>query len=246
MGDIEATKFYVRHRGRYPESTAQDYARRGFWSFGCEVETFESVEDIDRITDLGPTVGVAGYIGDVLRALRKIGRPAPPSVDYPPELREFLGRSIREGTLGEARAMAEPVFVKPVQHKLFTGLVFCSTDADARRSVVTLPDEVPVFLSEPVKFVAEYRCFVLDFEILDCRRYVGDFGVAPDRAVIEAAVRALVGRAPRAFSLDWGVSDGGKTLLVEMNEGYALGHYGLAPTLYARMLSARWHELAGG
>ncbi len=50
--------------------------------------------------------------------------------------------------------------------------------------------------------------------------------------------------APHAYSLDWGVTDDGRTLLVEMNEGYALGHYGLPPVSYARFLAARWHQIA--
>ncbi len=30
-----------------------------------------------------------------------------------------------------------------------------------------------------------------------------------------------------------------------MNEGLALGNYGLAPTLHAKMIAARWYELMG-
>jgi hypothetical protein len=28
----------------------------------------------------------------------------------------------------------------------------------------------------------------------------------------------------RAYSLDWGVTDTGKTVLIEMNDAFALGH----------------------
>jgi len=50
-------------------------------------------------------------------------------------------------------------------------------------------------------------------------------------------------KAPNAYCLDWGVLQDGRTVLVEMNEGYAFGHYGLNPISYARMLSARWFEM---
>jgi len=241
MNDIEATKFYIRHREGYPETEMQDYARRGFWSFGCEVVPFEWIDDIDKLEDLGPTIGVAGYIGDVLRGLSKLEKPIPPNIDYPEELKEFLGRNIELGKIGDVRRRIAPIFVKPVEHKLFTGFVY-NGDIDSRRRIVTLDDDVNVWLCEPLNILSEYRSFILDSEVLDCRRYKGDYGVAPSRHIVEAAVSRMK-NAPRAYCLDWGVTDKGDTILVEQNEGYAMGHYGLYPTLYARMLSARWNEM---
>lgn len=43
--------------------------------------------------------------------------------------------------------------------------------------------------------------------------------------------------------MDWGVTDDNRTLLIEVNDGYALGNYGLHPSLYAALLEARWHEI---
>lgn len=37
----------------------------------------------------------------------------------------------------------------------------------------------------------------------------------------------------------------GRTLLVEINDGYSLGCYGLQHNLYAQPLSVRWAELVG-
>jgi hypothetical protein len=37
----------------------------------------------------------------------------------------------------------------------------------------------------------------------------------------------------------------GRTLVVEANDGFALGAYGLMPVDYARLLAARWAELTG-
>jgi hypothetical protein len=33
--------------------------------------------------------------------------------------------------------------------------------------------------------------------------------------------------------------------MVEVNDGYALGAYGLMPLAYAKFLAARWAQLAG-
>ncbi len=42
--------------------------------------------------------------------------------------------------------------------------------------------------------------------------------------------------------MKWGVR---QSLLIEVNDGYALGSYGLFYPDYAKLLSARWAELIG-
>lgn len=51
--------------------------------------------------------------------------------------------------------------------------------------------------------------------------------------------------APAGYGIDFGVTADRRTLLVEVNDGYALGCYGLQHDLYAQLLSARWSELVG-
>ena len=45
------------------------------------------------------------------------------------------------------------------------------------------------------------------------------------------------------YGINFGVTSKGETLLVEVNEGYALGCYGLLPDLYVKMIITRWAEL---
>jgi hypothetical protein len=62
-------------------------------------------------------------------------------------------------------------------------------------------------------------------------------------------IRATLGayqNAPAGYSADFGVTDDGRTLLVEVNDGYALGNGGLVANLYAELLKARWEEITGG
>jgi hypothetical protein len=239
---ITATKFYVRHRENYPETTIHDAIRRGFDEMGIEVVPYYWFEDIDKFEDLGPTVGIGGYIGDVVRGLLKLGCPIPENVDYPEQLQEYLGRKIWQGTIADVQRSIHPIFVKPVPHKLFTGFVW-QNDAASRRHIVTQPDTVEVWLAEPVEFISEYRSFILHGEILDCRLYKGDWSAAPSKKVVEEATAKMVPHAPVAFCLDWGVTADGRTLLVEMNEAYSFGLYGLNPCWAAHMLSARWYQM---
>jgi len=240
--EIEATKFYVRHREQYPETEVMFYAQHGMWALNVNTVPFYWVDDIDKFEDLGPTVGIAGWLGDVWRGLEKLGKPIPPPLDYPDELREFLGRDVRKTTLAEVRQRVSPIFVKPVEGKKFTGFVWTGDSTSSRR-VVTQHDETPVWVSDPIEIVAEYRSFILYETIIDCRLYKGDWSKAPDRKVVEAAWKRYKKAAPAACCLDWGVTAGGQTVLVEANDAFSFGHYGLPAISYARMLSARWYEM---
>lgn len=232
-------KFYVRAKGGFPASEPQSTAFLGFRQRGVEVALFE---EGDGLPDLSQEVGVAGYIGDVWRALEKLGKPRPPSFDYPDALEPFLGRRVWKTTLKEALDRTEEkLFVKSVHQKLLTGFAFTGQYRD-KIKMAGIPDDEPMWLSDAVNFVSEYRGFVLRGEILDVRLYKGDWGVALDRKVVEAASRAWP-EAPVAYTLDMGVTDDGRTLLVEVNDGFAMGPYGLLPNYYAQMLEARWEEM---
>jgi len=74
--------------------------------------------------------------------------------------------------------------------------------------------------------------------------YLGDFRVFPDMKIIDEAIAEYTKNgAPAGYSIDFGVTDNGKTLLVECNDGWSLGNYGLEPSKYCRLLGRRWHEM---
>lgn len=243
MTPVEVKKFYIRYREGVPETEMNYAAQEGFCQLGVETAPFTWHADVDDIMhDLAPDVGLSGYIGDVWKGLARLGKPTPPAFDYPSELQHLLGRRVQRTTLGQVRSSVMPIFIKPVEHKVFTGFVH-RCDGESRMRVVTCPDKLEVWTSEVVEFVSEHRVFILRGEILDVRRYKGNWSTAPNREVVEHAVR-LWKTAPAAACLDVGVTSSGQTLLVEANDGFAFGNYGLTSTCYARMLSARWFELA--
>lgn len=48
---------------------------------------------------------------------------------------------------------------------------------------------------------------------------------------------------PNACSIDIGVTSDNKTILIECNDAYALGSYGLIDYKYAKFLSARFSQI---
>jgi len=234
-------KIYIRHREQYPDSPNTFAALDGFTQLGVEVQPYYGFDDIQALTDLGPEVGVTGFVGDTWAALKVLGKPMPIPIDYPEQLTPWLGRKIWRSTLGEIRRSVEQVFIKPVSEKLFTGFIWRSNMGDQIR-MATCEDDTEIWVSEPISLESEYRCFIQDGDIVGVRHYKGDWGKAIDRRTVEAAVSAYKD-CPRAFSLDFGVTSTGQTVLVEVNDGYALGSYGLPSIIYAKFIEARWEEL---
>lgn len=233
---------FIRYFGDHPESINSATAEFGFNELGVRTVPYQGFGDVATL-DVGPEGVICGHLGDIYQALDKLGLPRPPSIDYPEELKSYYGRKIWEGTLDDIqdRGLHPGVFVKPRGcQKLFTGFLWRGSPS-CRLRLAPYPRNTPVFFSTPREFVSEYRCFILDGEILDVRHYKGDWSRAPHRSAVEACVRAY--QPYRAYCIDVGVVDIGMTLVVEVNDSFAMGCYGLHPLAYARMIEARWEEL---
>ncbi|MFT9041384.1 ATP-grasp domain-containing protein [Schleiferilactobacillus harbinensis] len=73
-------------------------------------------------------------------------------------------------------------------------------------------------------------------------RIAGDYHSSFDATILNAAVAIWTG-VPVAYSLDIGATQDGKNLIVEANDRYAFGSYGLSPYKYAAFLQARRQQL---
>ncbi len=236
-------KIYIRHREGVPCNVNCYNAWYGFTMRGVEVAPFEGFGDIEKIEDLGPEVGIHGFVGDFQKAMEKLSLPMPEPLDYPDELEWCLGRGVYETTLGDIRNGVVSKFIKPKEQKLFCGRVWNGTRGD-RITLATFPDRTPVWASDIVDFISEYRGFVLNGVLVGVKHYKGGWEYAPPSPTWwTAAILAYTPSAPTAYSLDFGVVLGGRPLLVEANDAFALGCYGLDSSLYCQMIEARWKEL---
>ena len=155
---------------------------------------------------------------------------------------DFRGREIRQIKLKDIRKESLPIFIKPVEEKTAPGIVINTWDD--MEDYKQLEPETDIYCSGVVNFISEWRCFLLYGKIVDIRFYYGDSNAKCERSVIDAAVKAYT-NIPAGCAMDFGVTDDGRTLLIEINDGFSLGTYGLEETLYARLLTARWAELNG-
>lgn len=230
---------YIRQSKLPSEVSINKYnAQVGAYLQGEEVILYQYFSEIKQLTSDDTVVD---YITETRALLKMMGLDVP-VYDYPIELNEFYGRKIYAGILGEIVNIPDNwgKFIKPkAGSKVFTGRVVNGTN---NLIGIGLPFDYPIWISEVVEFIAEWRCFVLDGQVLDVRPYTGDYHVHLDPSVIDEAISCWKD-APVAYGLDIGVTRDGRTLVVEVNDGYALGNYGLSSLNSINFHKARWKEM---
>jgi hypothetical protein len=152
---------------------------------------------------------------------------------YPPPLQAWLGRRVERRVYAAASKMH---FVKPVRLKAFTGAI--------RSEITERVDPLePCWIADPVKFVAEWRIYVLEGAIATWAQYGEGDDAEPDLAAVAQMLAAWPG--PAGWALDVGRLADGRQVLVEANDGWALGFYkGADSVAYLEVIAARWAELA--
>lgn len=237
-----------------PHSLNFATAMYGFWEMGAEIIPYHFLNEI--YDDIARDDIVLDYIDQCREVFRKFGvEPSLP--DYPDVLQSFLGRKIRYDTIdhfsSDESLWTKGYFVKPVKEKVFTGTIVHSI-----RDLIgcgSSYENYEVMISEPIDIAAEWRGFIRYDRPLDLRPYslLSDnhertslayhYDFAEVNRMMDA-FRTWKDR-PAACSMDICCTKDGRTLLVECNDAYALGCYGLNDILYAQFISARWSQLLG-
>lgn len=160
--------------------------------------------------------------------------------------REYTARTIRMTTLGEARSLERPMFVKPPSDKSFPAQAYIGA---------ALPDgyddAMPVLVSDLVEWDAEFRCFLLDREVQtysiysrrgELQRDAGFESTADEQRDMIAFVSTLLADArvalPHATVLDVGTLADGQWACVEQNAAWGAGIYGCDPESVLRVVQA--------
>jgi hypothetical protein len=237
-------RVYIKKAGGELASEACYAAWRGFTYKAYPLDFFEWDDLTQRRLVLDQRTLVVGGTVAVHTALRQIGVEIPTPLNLPESLMAYAGRRVWTTTFGQVRQCQDfPLFVKPLlQTKTFAGSVLtCDQDLQSLRH---LEDELAVQAAEPVVFLSEWRYFVHQQTVVGVAHYKGDWSVVPDSATVKLAV-ADYSTAPVAYALDFGFSSDGQTLIIEANDAFALGPYGLDAVVYATMLEDRWLELVG-
>jgi hypothetical protein len=212
----------------------------GLTRMGYNVHPF-SMDNIP--TDITRQTIVHGGINTMRMIFDQMGVEQPPIHNPQDYLPQYCNdRKFNSTTMGSIRTWNNyPYFIKPeVDHKLFTGFVVNNV-MDIMR-LGEIPESTPILLSEVINIVSEYRCFVHLGKLVGSKNYTGDFTKNIDYSIVEQAIKDY-NNQPLAYTLDFAVTDKGETTLIEINDGFALGSYGLNPIIYTKMIMSRWLEI---
>lgn len=134
------------------------------------------------------------------------------------------------------------IFIKPLTIKHFTGVVLDGSHYTQLNHVKD-DDLVMVYDVFPYPIESEWRIYVLDGKIMDSRNYSGDFMVMPDYSYVINDIRANRDKFPCSYTIDVGVLTNGETVVIEYNDMWAIGNYGVPNDIYLRMLKNRYFEI---
>jgi hypothetical protein len=215
----------------------------GCVEMGFDIKFFE---DINKVPE---NEFVISFIEDSIEYFKRCNIPVPPTLNIPFELERFANRKTTEIKLADFKYAVKndlatefkfPLFIKPKRIKAFSnGVITNPNNIDLILSDAN--EEETAIVSPKINIESEYRCFVLKNELIGIKHYSGDFTIFPSVNQINNMIAAYT-EAPIAYTLDVGVVQN-ETIIIECNDAWSIGNYGLDSKLYVKMLYARWQQI---
>ena len=236
-------KIYIISEKKFPLTDWALSAYLGFKEKGAKIVLFEDIMEVPANKNL---ILVADI--DYTHAfLMRLGIEPPKALNIPEELMSFTGRNIRYMTMGEFKQDKQlPVFIKgnglAKEYSSIFGAGVISKESSRQNFFTGVPDTFPVLVSDYVDIVSEYRGYVIDGQLKGIKHYLGDIRIFPEMKVVDDAISKYKTQ-PVGYSIDFGITSDGKTILIECNDGFSLGNYGLEPNLYSTLLAKRWLQI---
>lgn len=252
MGKVYVkTKYDYGMQMEIPHNHNIAQAMYGFRELGAEIVPYHTISEIYNTVTKEDIV--IDYIDQCKDIFQKFGV-IPDLPDYPDVLSPFLGRKIwtdyMDNFASDEKKWSAGYFVKPKRDKAFTGHIISSI-----KDLIGCgnhSENYEILVSTPIDVRAEWRGFYYYGKLMDLRPYgrceTDHLKYHYDYETVEKIIDAFNTweAKPTACSIDIAcVLQNGTlhTVLMEVNDAYALGCYGLDPLLYAKFISARWSQL---
>lgn len=242
---MENIKIYIHTFKNIPICDFIGSAYYGFNDLGYEIKFFE---DIDKVPVSKNNI-VVSFVEDTIKYFKKLGieEHKLKSLNVPECLIEYTKRNISFIDMGTFKKMYNdktklPIFIKPNGYaKRFSSGVIENFDT-INLLLGDIEDSEPVMISNVINIISEYRCYVIEGKLVGIKHYLGDFKKFPDVDFIENVIQKYKNQ-PVGFTIDFGIMENGETCLIEVNDGWSIGNYGLRDKIYAKLLLKRWLEI---
>ena len=236
---MSSYKAYIQSLNNVPIDDWGFIAYLGFKKKGMDIIFYEEIEEVP----LNSKNIIVGCIEDTLTFFNKLGLSTPSPLHIPPSLEKYCNRYVEYMTMESflSSSISYPKFIKP--HSKIKEFISGVIRKDSSKIYFKDVDPTTIIqVSEVVDIISEYRGFVIGGELKSLQHYIGDFKIFPNCQVIEKAISEYKDQ-PIGYSIDFGITSGGDTVLIECNDGWSLGCYGCDPTIYTNLLTKRWMQL---
>jgi len=240
-------KAYVQTKDNLAYNLDGQCAIDGFESLNYEIKQADIYQLLsgayDFVYNKYPFVGSIDFMTALFKRYGKMPRP----IDFPKEIIDagLIDREIKHMTLGEVDSSWRlnhdlPVFVKPVETKLFDGALL-SNESDIK-CFSKIPLDTLVWVSYKLNIKSEYRIYVHKGKMVYSANYYEDFTLSPDYAYVRKLIDTYKD-SPVSYTIDVAILDDNSTTVIEFNDFWAIGSYGIHPTEYAIMAEERYFEI---
>lgn len=138
----------------------------------------------------------------------------------------------------------ENLFIKPVEIKAYgvSGLVM---DGAKYTILNDIPGDTKFYAYEPFlkKLSSEWRIYVHRHKMVDARNYSGNYCQMFNPIYVNQVISENKLDFPIAYTIDIGIFDDGENVVVEFNDMWAIGNYGIPNDLYLTLLKDRFFEI---
>ena len=105
-----------------------------------------------------------------------------------------------------------------------------------------------MYVYEPIpNIVSEWRVYIHNNELEDLRNYSGEILKFPNMYDLKFLIASnrLKSILPKTYCIDVGILENGLNIVIEYNDMWAIGNYGVPNDIYLNMLKSRYFDIIG-
>jgi len=209
-------------------------AADGFRILGYKVLPFTQIDETFAIKgQCSPVIGTIDTMSELFNLLRV----DIPNFDYV----ENIGRNIYKTTVDKFILTFDgtPKFIKPIKNKIFDGIVIGSYE---NLNYIKFAKGEEIYVSDVLDIDSEWRFYVHYGNTLNWSHMKGNIFNLPSFTTVKKIISSIK-NPPVSYTVDVAKLHDNSTVLVELNDFYAIGSYGLDCETYSKMLEQRYFEI---
>lgn len=239
-------KIYIQKHGQGFKFDGCYAALEGAYHTGDEVILFDDIMEVPASN----RIMVVASVEDTAFWFERMGIKEPKAISIIDHFKQYVNRELDMMPLHLfIRHVETPVFVKPYYKVKGFDSGVIQKWSSKEMLLGNLDPTMMVMTSSLIDIKSEYRIYIIkDKGILGMQHYHGDSMIYPDNEYIADIVSysMTIPSMPSAYTIDIAVhqiGDNRMTEIIECQDAWSIGSYGLPGPTYLQFLKKRWLQL---